>query len=488
MKRWLSCVFLAVAVLGTSLPAWAETRVKMRGDVFIMGDFHINHNYTGWTKTGAKTEDNFEIWQRYRLRADFEANKSVYFRLGLRIIDVWGAGTYTAANPAAAILVDVAYLQFRVPDTSIQVIAGYQPVELPQNTIFNGSVIYSDLMAALAVQAPLVPDTLSLIAGFGRLFDANRTYDTSTTQVSDEFDAYFLALPVTLEGFKATPWGAFALAGRDAIYTYKNTADVAEIGNSFDNALFSAASIANMAQPTGLGHWKNSQNPYFWVGGAFEVSALDPLRFYADVVYGEGAMQDTKAAKRHGWMVDFAAQYTGLTFMTPQVFAFWSTGEDGSTRNGSERMPYLRSSWGPGKSFLFECGQDLPRDTSTYTTPVGIYGFGASLDNINFMEKLSNRLTFVYVHGNNSPRAIRAAQLLNTSYMTMGHDLSENEHLFGLNLDTKYNLYDCLDLVTLMGWAHGQFQESVWGHRLASQAASKGDNSWLLAVGLIYKF
>ncbi|WP_428563892.1 MAG: outer membrane homotrimeric porin [Solidesulfovibrio sp. DCME] len=349
-------------------------------------------------------------------------------------------------------------------------------------------MIYSDLMAALAIQAPLIPDTLSVIAGYGRLFDSNRTYDTTTTQVSDEFDAYFLALPVTVKGFKATPWASLAVAGRDAVYSYKNTADVPEIGNSFNNALFSAASAANMTASSGMGHWKHAQNPYFWAGGAFEVSALDPLRFSADVVYGQGAVNDTKAAKRQGWMVDFAAQYTGLAAMTPQVFAFWSTGEDGSTRNGSERLPYMRSQWGPGQSFLFECGQDLPRDTTTYTTPVGIYGFGASLANISFVEKLANRLTFIYVHGNNSPRAIREARLLNASYMTMGHDLSQNEYVTGLNFDTKYSLYESLDLILQTGWAHGQFQESVWGHRLVSQAQGNGNNTWLAAFGLVYKF
>ncbi len=104
------------------------------------------------------------------------------------------------------------------------------------------------------------------------------------------------------------------------------------------------------------------------------------------------------------------------------------------------------------------------------------------------MEKLSNRATFVYVQGNNSPRAIRAARLLNASYMTMGHDLSRNEHLLGFNVDTKYSLYENLDVILQTGWAHGQFQESVWGHRLVSQAESNGNNIWLLALGFSYKF
>ena len=488
MKWRLYCIVVFMLSWGVALSARAETLVKMRGDSFIMGNFYLNHNYTGWNKTGTKTTDTFEIWERFRLRTDFEANKAVYFRLGLRIINTWGQGTFTAANPAAEVLVDLAYLQFRLPDSKVEVTAGLQVLDLPQAAIFNGSVLYSDVVAGLTVNAPVVADTFSVMAGFARLFDANRTFDTTTTQKGDEFDAYFLALPITVEGMKATPWGVVAVAGRNATYTYKNTADVSEIGNSFDNALFSAASVANMNAANGLGRWKNAQNPYVWTGASFEVSTLDPIRFYADVIYGEGAMNDSKAAKRHGWMADFAVQYTGWSLATPELYAFWSSGEDNSTRNGSERMPYMRSQWGPGKSFLFESGQELPRDTSTYTSPVGIYGLAVSLGNISVIEKLSNRLTFAYVRGNNSPRAIRAAQLLNASYMTMGHDLSQNDSLTGLNVDSKYELYENLALLLQTGWAHGHFQESVWGHRLVSQAESNGNNTWLLALGLSYKF
>ena len=53
---------------------------------------------------------------------------------------------------------------------------------------------------------------------------------------------------------------------------------------------FFALKSLSMAKSTGLGRWKNAQNPYFWVGGAFEVSALDPVRLYADIIYGAGAM------------------------------------------------------------------------------------------------------------------------------------------------------------------------------------------------------
>ncbi len=491
MKRFGGLALAASLVLCAMGVAHAATEVKMTGDARVYGNFFENRNFTGWNKAGTKTEDTFEIWERFRLRTDFVANEAVKFRLGIKVEDVWGHGTLTAANPDAAtsLQVDLAYLQFKLPGSDVDVTAGLQDVNLPQSALFGNSVVFSDKMAALVVSAPLIDNTLSVTTGFGRLIDTNRTYDATTTQKADELDAYFLALPVTLEGFKATPWGVVSVAGRNADYSYKDTTDTTDSGNSFANTLLSAASARNMTTQGGLGYWKNSQNPYFWVGGAFEVSALDPVKFYADVIYGAGAVSDHKAASRGGWMIDGGVEYTGLDAVTPQVFAFWSTGEDKSTRNGSERMPYMRSAWGPGNSFLFDDTQELGKGSNMYASPVGNYGIGASLNNISLVEKLTNRLTFVYMRGNNSARAIRDSRTnYSSTYFTMGHDLTTNEYLMGLNLDTKYMIYENLAAVMETGWAHGQFQQSVWGHRLVSQAEDNGNNAWKVAFGLTYKF
>ncbi len=489
MKKFGSLALAVIMVLGAVAAAHAATEVKMTGDARVYGNWFANRNYTGWNKTGTKTEDNFEIWERFRLRSDFVANEAVKFRLGIKVEDTWGYGTFTAANPTAAIVVDLAYLQFKWPGCDIEITAGLQDVNLPQSGMFYGSPVWSDKMAALTIKAPLIPDTLAVLTGFGRMIDTTRTFDDTTTQRADELDAYFLALPITVEGFKATPWGLVAVAGRNANYTYKDTTDVAEWGNNFANTLVSSASAYGMTTPGRLGYWKNSQNPYYWFGGAFEVTALDPVRFYADVIYGAGAMADHKAAKRQGWFIDAGVEYTGLDVVTPQLFAFWSTGEDKSTRNGSERMPTMRGTWGPGNSFLFDDSQELGKGSNMYTSVVGAYGIGASLNNMSFIEKLTHRLTFMYVHGNNAPRAIRDARAYySNSYFAMGKDLTSNEYVYGLNLDTKYMIYENLAAVLETGWAHGEFQQSVWGRRLVKQAESNGNNAWKVAFGLTYKF
>ncbi len=490
MKNKISVALfvLIYAVAGCNI-SFADTRVKMRGDAFVLGSYIENRNFTGWNKTGTKSSESFEIWERFRLRADFEANKNVYFRLGLRVINTWGYGTFTAANPSAEVLVDLAYLQFKIPDSNVTVTAGKQDINLPQSSIFNGSLIFCDAMTALTVDVPVVENMFSVRAGFARLFDSSRTYDETTTQKADEMDGYFLTLPVTVDGFKATPWAMVTVAGRNGPYsTYKNTADVADSGTNFANTLLSPASYVNIASTNGLGYWKNSQNIYYWVGSSFDVSVLDPVRFYADIIYAAGAMNDNKAARRQGLFADASVEYTGLAFAKPMIFGWYGTGEDNSIRNGSERLPYLRSKWGAGNTLIFEDDSDLPRATSIYVSPVGSYGLGASLDQISFVEKLSNRLTFVYYKGNNSARGIRNAKALSASYMTMGHDLTTDEYMVGLNFDTKYMIYENLSAILETGWAHGEFQESVWGHRLYQQAQSNGNNIWKLGLGLVYKF
>ncbi len=502
MRNSVAGVLLAVLLAATSSMALAASEVKMVGDARVYGVYFSGHNFTGWndgawtsntptwTRAGTKTEDTFEIWQRLRVRTDFVANEAVKFRLGIKIDNIWGNGTYTAANPdTTGIVVYQAFLQYKWPGCDVEVTAGLQDLTFPQSAIFSGSLIFDDTAAALTVKTSLIPETLGLVAGFARMIDTNRTYDPTTTQVGDELDFYFLTLPITVTGFKATPWGMVGVAGKNAGY-------YTTFASSFGQASFAEdlLSAGTLISPT---KWKNNQNVYFWGGSTFEVSALDPVRFYADVIYGGGAMSDRKKSRRSGWFIDFGTEYTGWDLLTPQAFAWWGTGEDSSTANGSERMPHTRPTWGPGGgSFLFDGGQLLARNSNMGVDPVGTYGAAASLKNITFVPKLTHTLTFAYIHGNNSPRAMRflnsylgAGDLYAGSnpYFMMGRDLTSHEHEVALNLDSEYALYENLNIRMETGWAKGEFEKSVWGRRLVNKANDMG-GTWKFALGFTYKY
>ena len=482
----------------------------MTGDARIYGVFYSGRDFTGWntpawtstapawSSAANRAEEPFDIWQRFRVRSDFKSGDAVKFRFSIKVEDTWGHGIYTAANPTtgmtspvgkvlSGIQVYEAYLQFKVPDTAIKVTAGVQELDLPQSGLFYSSVVFGgDRAASLVVSAPLMDDTMGVTAGFSRFIDSNQTFDTAGAgHQADEFDGYWLTLPITVEGFKISPWGLAAVAGRDADY-YRN------IDTSFGFTSF-AENLLTAGVLHSPGKWRNSQNLYTWTGSSFEVTALDPVKFSADVIYGAGAMSDRRQFHRQGWFLDLGAEYTGWDMVTPQVFAWWSTGEDDSWRNGSERLPVIRSSWGPGNSFLFDNSQEFGRNSNMGINPVGAYGLGASLDKITFVEDLTHRLTFTYLHGNNSARAIRGLNATLGSgsldagtnpYFVMGRDLTVNEYVYGVNFDNKYKIYENLSGVVETGWAHGHFQESVWGSRLVHKA----QDALKVAFGVTYRF
>lgn len=495
MTRSTILAVLLVLALGCFASARGATEVKMVGDMRMYGSWHQNHNFTGWNpgtwtadspnayvRAGTRTEDTFMIWERFRLRADFVANETLKFRLGLRVEDIWGRGTFTAANPTPAVDVYLAYLQFKWPSTDIEITAGLQQIDLPQSTIFFNSPVWGgERITGLTVNIPVTDKSFRVLLNYLRLVDINRTYDPTTTQVGDEFDAYVLSLPVTLDDFKVNPWGMAAVVGQKAAL-WSSYMGPGQLG-----AYMGAPGA--LVSPTG---WKNNQNAYYWFGSSFELKSLSPVNLYADITYGAGAQNDSKKNRRAGWMVDFGAEYTGWDLLTPQVFGWYSSGEDDSIRNGSERLPLIKPNWGAGNSWLFDTDLSFPKDgcTGNGMSPAGNWGVGASLQNLSFVERLTHRLTATYVRGTNSSRAIRALNTLvgSNPYFTMGRELTTNEYVLGVNFDHKYQINSNLNFEIESGWAHGQFQESVWGRRLTRKAEANGNNEWKVAFGFMYSY
>ncbi|MBI4959573.1 MAG: hypothetical protein HY915_08760, partial [Desulfovibrio sp.] len=283
MKRIATLALLVSMVFGCVAIASAATEVKMTGDARIHANFWSNNNYTGWNPKGTNTFDNLTIWERFRLRSDFIANEGLKFRLGIRVNNkAWGNDTFTVDNPAVSIDVYQAFLQFKWPGSDVEFTVGLQDLDLPISApgMLNSSPVLGGTRAGAFVVAIPVVDQFKIVAGFARLLDTNKDFDPTTTQVPDEFDGYFLVLPITLDGFKATPWGMLAVAGKNANYA---TAVGSSPRMSNQSLATNLASAGYALAPAGF---KQAQTVYWWVGSAFAVTALDPFKFYADVMYG----------------------------------------------------------------------------------------------------------------------------------------------------------------------------------------------------------
>jgi hypothetical protein len=465
--------FLTFWLLGLAAPALCLD-VRIVGDGRIYGNFFLHHNYTGWNEDGTRTEDPVNFWQRFRLRLDFVAHENLSFRLGMRVDDEnWGKGTFTADQAEVSIEPYLAYLQFTWPDTDIKVTAGYQPVSMPQTEAFYDSPIFASDdgdqdTSALVVSAPAWGDVLAINAGFTRFIDTNGPFDTTTTQVADEFDAFFLAAPITLEALNLSPWGMVGIVGKGA--------DLGDMASG----LRSAGSYL----PPGSREY--NQTAYWWAGTSLEIKALDPVKISLDAAYGASASA-LASSRRRGWFVDAAVEYAGLSFMTPGIYGWAASGENASLADGSERIPVVMPKWGPATSFLFDCDQALS-DASMETDPTGTMGFALALKDISFIDDLTSRLTFAMAFGTNSAAGIRRALAVtggNGGYMTMGQNLAVGEQLVGVNFDHYYDLYEDLTLTLETGYAQGMgFRSDIWGHRFAAAAAP----AWKCGLGVTYTF
>jgi hypothetical protein len=518
MKRAIVFVLASVFSLALAAAALAATEVKMSGDARIHGNYRTHYNFTPWNARGMNyftgapqaaianvapatgSEENFTIWERFRLKTDFIASESLKFRLGLRVNNASWGGSLAIDNPPVAVDVNMAYLQFLIPGTEAQVTAGYQPLALPQSKIFNGGLVLDTQLgntsgAAVVLDIPVVKDTFAIKAGYTRLLDGAADFYANTTPVDNAVDAFFLALPVTLDGFQFIPWGALAFAGRAANYVIGSTTNIMNGVNGAYGPYDGGVAITMLSPVAALRYalggqaamWNNQNNAYYWFGLPMNITAADPINFYADVIYGAGAQGDSSWASRSGWFIDAGIEYVGLDMVKPQLMGWWSTGETGNLTDGSRRIPTIRSFWTAGASWLFAPSGSAYTRSSILANPVGSWGLSLSFKDITFAKGLTHTLTGAIANGTNSPSWMRSVNMLGLGgiYAIMGKDLTTEEWLYGVNLDTTYMIYENLSAIVELGWAGvSGLRGSVWGTRNVN---NYGD-AWKVAFGFRYTF
>lgn len=486
MKR-LPGPAVLIGLLLWAAAARCELSVDMSGDVCVFANAWSRYQYTGWNFNGTRTYDPLTVWERLRVQTDFKSGQNLNFRLGVRIDDgpgksPWGSGAFTLDNPAPALEIYQAYLQFNWPCSDVQFTIGYQDFNLPVSIGWMSAnpVLGATTAGAAVMDVPVIKDVWRIDAGFTRLLDSNKDFDPSTTQKADELDAYFLFLPVSTGSFSVTPWGMVAVAGRDSGYFSTTVGNGPNSGETLASNLLSAGNFAS-------GTSRNALNAYWWAGTALAVTALDPFRLYGDAVYGSGNDAERGSNRRGGFFFDAAAEYAGFDFLTPQLTFWYSSGEDKAMSNGSERLPCVVDYWGPSNSFLFDSSQEFHTGFMG-VNPVGSSGVVAGLDKVTFVPDLTHRLVFSYARGTNSPAGLRTVNLAAGvgQYVQMGRDLTTRESVMGVNIDTRYDIRQNLAAVLETGWSRGVFQTSVWTARFTHQA--RGNDAWKVAVGLKYSF
>ena len=460
MKRYALVALLAAMLFGVATTVSA-TELKVKGHLDVYGMWSANlYDFDSEVGDG----DNYFTTQRMRTFFTYQANENLKAVLGLEMDNVWGAsnGGQWGTDGKGNIEVKHAYLDFNFPDTAINVKAGLQAVALPG--VF-GNPVFDDDAAALVISAP-INEMFGLAIGYSRGVDGVHNAQTDPATLTpavgkkgDDIDMFFLAAPVTLDGFSATPYFAYAKVGKNSGYGNKKYAlslDLGDVDPDLDG-------ISIPYTYTEKVKWTDDAD--IWVLGAnAALTMFDPFTLEADLIYGElKAEEENKSYKSKGWYAALAASYK-MDMMTPVLFATYFSGAD-KKDNKDNMLPQLAEGWGitPYIGGVRAFG-------TTYDTFSGVdnacWAIGLKLADINFVDNLSHELTIAYAQGTSDKY----------EYTDVAFD--KKSSAWEVYFVNKYMIYENLAAINELGYFAPDFNAK----------GLEDDASYFATIGFSYKF
>ena len=444
MKRFATLMLAFALVLGAFSGAQAA-------DIKAKGQWAFDFSWLDGGDYQKDHGDDFSASQRLRTQIDVVASEAlkgvVFFEMGNT---VWGRADGALGADGKSVEVRRSYIDWIVPNTDLKVRMGLQGLALP-GAVAPSSLILDDDVAAVTMSYA-INDNVGVTALWARPYDTSAG-ETSSQNKFDEADVFALAVPVTLDGFKITPYGVYASVGKDV-----NSSSAPNGGWEFGQGMLSLSEAVS----GGINSGSDTYDAW-WAGAAFEMSYFAPFSLKMDAVYGSKTGDDVDSAERTGWIVAALAEYK-LDMVTPGILAWYGSGEDDDVSNGSERMPSISpTGWGV-TSFGFP-GSVYRQDTYFGLTPAGQWAVGLQLADISFMENLSHVFRVVYMKGTNDADVVKKNAGVASAFSPTAGEvfLTDEDSAIEVNFDTTYQIYENLKLVVEMGYIKLDMDEDTWG-------------------------
>lgn len=484
MKRIVTLLLAAGLVLGAA-GAGNAADVKVKG----MWDFAV-----GWADSSfnaGDNGDNFVARQRLRTQVEFIASETlkgvVFFEIGDQN---WGRANQGASLGTDGTVIEVrySYVDWVVPNTDLKVRMGLQPIAFPgyvaDSSVLNhdGAGItlnyaFNENVAATFFWARLENDN-------GNDKNVNTNWDANNR--ADAFDLFGLTLPMTFDGVKVTPWGAYASIGRNAL-------DGDRGGHASGNGDQIGKLKAGML-PMGVTSFNtsdDSRGDAWWLGLTGDITVWNPFRLafdfnYGSVDMGRGVANNGLAMdlERKGWMASLLAEYK-LDSVTPGLIFWYASGDDDDPYDGSERLPSMRPAWKP-TSYGFDGYYAIDPGEMFGTSAAGTWGIVAQLKDITFTEDLSHVFRVGYYRGTNDEDMVRKG------FVSVPWNDSENpgapsyltkkDGAWEVNFDTTYKIYEELTLNVALGYIYLDLDNGVWGD------VDENKNNFKAMVNMRYAF
>lgn len=506
MKKVITLMLAAGLILAATTSYGIDFNTKGRWEMFFQGGEHtfLKPSYA----KKAYSADTFEAAQRLRIQVDAIASDSlsgtVMFEIGS---STWGKAGHGAALGTDGTSVEVkrAYLDWVIPQTTLSLRMGLMGLELPNAA--GGSTIMNDEVAGI-VASYKFNDTATLTAIWARPYNDNYTRDqhseyyipsNDASNLFDNVDLFALSLPLSFDGIKITPWLMYGAMGKNAGFDQISSGNLGSRmfmqQGLFPRSMYSNGSQLNTVNAT------NTYGSLFWAGIPIKVSLLDPWNFEFDFNYGYsegwGSYTDYKGRRadmmREGFVVKGLAEYK-MDWGTPGLFAWYGSGDDGNTRNGSESMPSLSplatfSTFGMG-AYGVEYSNLMSGEVVTRTY-AGTWGIGAQLRDMYSLDNLSHTVRAIYYRGTNDPAMAKATGPMGwNSYAAHGDEpvgwglyLTQNDYLVEFNVDSTWKIYDNLEAVLELAYIVNGVDKDTWKW----QGDQKAD-AWKAGLSFIYNF
>ena len=452
MKKITTVILAAGMFLSAASPASAVD-VKMDGEYafqLYMGEKLSSGN-------------NFDmIGQRLRLGMTFTADDNLYGYFQVQVGTAanstatydWGADT---TGNSAKIGMRQAYIDWKIPHTSVRVRMGRQLIALPMDAFGKSTIMQGWSGRDGITMTTPVTDWLNLTAFWmrGAYDDADSGNDTSLSEKSDYFA---LMSAFKFDGIAFTPYvmygsldrGASVSASSDANTYFDDKPKIGASGNAF------------------------------WVGSNFVLSYFDPFVLkisgaYGTINYKGDTLKGGNMNDREGWYVQAKASYK-TAYGTPVLGAWYGSGDDSDAQ-------YARQGWIPTNvgrfhpTFGYFAGNNYPYN-SRRNNIGGTCGVQAGIEEVSFLDDLTHKFTVSYIRGTNSDA--QAASMTPENYLTTGDSLVE------FDLATTYKIYKNLSTVLELAYIINDFDKSDHHAYAASHEMDK--DGWSASLLLLYKF
>ncbi len=485
MKK-LATLMLTAGLVFASVAGASAVDFKAKGQ-YIMS-FDYGQGSQGQKGYGFNGEDSFEAEQRFRIQVDAVASESlsgtIYFEIGESF---WGKGSQGAALGTDGTIVEVkhAYLDWIVPNTELKVRMGLQAIGLPSYTAGTSQVFVDDV--AGIVLNNKFNDNVSVTAFWARPYNDNyggentavtHNFSNDSRNFLDNVDAFALVVPMQFDGFKITPWGMYTAVGRNfgEQVIHSNT-DAKQ-----DNMVFAGLTPLAGTYVTPRAEALDAYGSVWHLGLTGSVNFNNPFTFAWDVNYGSADL-GPEELERAGWYASILAEYK-MDWGTPGLYAWYSSGDDGSQSNGSERMPTFGTVGGTNEfsSFAFNGHKYISREGVIGNTMIGTWGIGGRVKDFSFMEDLKHTFAINYFngtnHGDNARVATRAGQDWTTAE---GMYLTTEDWALEFSLVSSYKIYENLTMNFEANYLILDMDQDLWGDHYSH-------DSWNVNTSFVYSF